>query len=60
MLFRSLDESDSNPYSTDLNPNSIKGYFDGLIRIPGEERSEAERHEFEFLKDLNGCSIRVN
>ena len=37
-------QSDSNPFSTDSNPNSSKGYFDGLIRItiqviwiPGEE-----------------------
>ena len=26
-------QSDSNPSSTDSNPNSIKGYFDELIRI---------------------------
>ena len=26
-------QSDSNPSSTDSNPNSSKGYFDGLIRI---------------------------
>ena len=38
-------QSDSNPSSTDSNPNSSKEYFDGLIRItnqviriPGEEQ----------------------
>ena len=37
-------QSDSNPFLTDSNPNSSKRYFDGLIRItiqviriPGEE-----------------------
>ena len=40
-------QSDSNPFSTDSNPNSSKGYFDGLIRItnqviriPGEEEEK--------------------
>ena len=40
-------QSDLNPSSTDSNPNSSKGYFDGLIRItnqviriPGEEEEK--------------------
>ena len=29
-------QNDSNPSSTDSNPNSNKGYFDGLIRITNQ------------------------
>ena len=49
-----LNERDSNPYSTDLNPNSNKGCLDGLIRIsiqeiqiPHEEQVKRLKHRFE-------------
>ena len=32
----SQQQSDSNPSSTDSNPNSSRGYFDGLIRITNQ------------------------
>ena len=49
-----LDKRDSNPYSTNSNPNSSKVCLDGLIRIsiqkiriPGKGRSEVKSEGFE-------------
>ena len=50
------EDSDSNPYEEDSNPNSSKVCSDGwiwisiqAIRIPSEERSETEGHRFKSL-----------
>ena len=51
------EDSDSNTYGEDLNPDFNKVCLDGWIRISiqeiqilGEERSETEGHRFESLK----------
>ena len=56
MQAEEYENSDSNPYGEDLNPNSSKVFSNEWIRIsiqeiqiPGEERSETKGHRFESL-----------
>ena len=60
-------QSDSNPFSTNLNLNSSKGYFDGLIwitiqviRIPGDEtRIRITHTTIQILYEEQGKAIQI-
>ena len=60
-------QSDSNPSSTDLNPNSSKRYFDGLIRItiqviwiPNEEEVKLKATDSNHLYNDSNPSWRTS
>ena len=60
-------QSDSNPSSTDSNPNSSKGYLDGLIRItiqviriPGEKEVKLKAMNSNRLHNNSNPSWRTS